>query len=270
MIELLVVIAIIAILAALLLPALAAAKEQARFARCVSNEKELDLAWQVYANDNNDYLVLNGQCPAGGSQTQKLWVQGAFYNVGDNEDPYLVNDQRYALFASYIKEIGVYVCPSDPPSVTEGNKAYPKLRSYAMNAWIGWEATRAGDWDDRLGSQAQYRDFTRMRQIIGPAPSQLLTFIDVYPKSICWPYFGVEMGAPNTEDFFNWPGINHDKCGAVSFADGHVERHRWVDRRTVSPTSGNFHMHDDPSPRNLDLDYLRRHATAAINALPNQ
>jgi len=264
LIELLVVVAIIAILAALLLPALGAAKEQARFIKCVSNEKQLSLAWQLYANDNNDRLALNGESPAGGSLTQKLWVQGAFYNAQDNSDPALITDQRYALFASYIKEDAMYLCPSDPGSVNINRKLWPKLRSYELNAWVGWDATKQSVWDQRLGSETQYRIYTRMRQITSPAPSQLFTFIDVYYQSICWPYFGVEMGSFGTEDFFNWPGINHDHGASISFADGHVEGHRWHDPRTIKPKSPDFHNHDDSSSRNADIDYLRLHATATI------
>jgi prepilin-type N-terminal cleavage/methylation domain-containing protein/prepilin-type processing-associated H-X9-DG protein len=265
LVELLVVIAIIAILAALLLPSLGAAKQQAQFIKCVSNEKQLALTWQLYANDNNDRLALNGQCPSGGSLTQKLWVQGAFYNPPDNSDPSLILDQRYALFASYLKSAGVYVCPSDPQSVPINRKLYPKLRSYEMNAWVGWDATTAGAWDQRLGSETQWRIFTKMRQITSPAPSQLFTFIDVYYQSICWPYFGVEMGSPGSEDFFNWPSVNHDRGASISFADGHVEGHRWRDPRTIKPTSPDFHKHDDPSAHNTDLDYLRLHSTSPLH-----
>jgi prepilin-type N-terminal cleavage/methylation domain-containing protein/prepilin-type processing-associated H-X9-DG protein len=265
LIELLVVIAIIAILAAMLLPALSAAKAQAQFVKCVSNEKQLSLAWQLYANDNNDWLALNGESPPGGSLTQKLWVQGAFYNPQDDIDPQLILDQRYALFASYIREGGVYTCPSDPGSVIINRKPVPKLRSYELNAWVGWDPTKTGSWDDRLGSQTQYRIYTRMRQITSPSPAQLFTFIDVYSQSICWPYFGVEMGAPGSEDFFNWPSVSHDKGAAITFADGHVEGHRWRDPRTIKPASPDFHHHDDPSRNNVDLDYLRLHATAPIH-----
>jgi prepilin-type N-terminal cleavage/methylation domain-containing protein/prepilin-type processing-associated H-X9-DG protein len=265
LIELLVVIAIIAILAALLLPALGAAKEQGRFIKCVSNEKQLALTWQLYANDNNDRLAPNGQCPAGGSLTQKLWVQGAFFNPQDNSDPALILDQRYALFASYIKEDGVYICPSDPTSVNINRKLWPKLRSYELNAWVGWDSIAAGAWDARLGSDTQWRIYTKMRQITSPAPSQLFTFIDVYYQSICWPYFGVEMGATGTEDFFNWPSVSHDRGSSLCFADGHVEGHRWRDPRTIKPISPDFHHHDDPSRNNADIDYLRLHATGTIH-----
>jgi len=83
-------------------------------------------------------------------------------------------------------------------------------------------------------------------------------FQDVDPNSICWPYFGVYM---NQESFFNFPNSSHNRGGVVSFADGHVERHRWQDQRTISAFSPDYHRHSDPSPRNVDLAWLRERTT---------
>jgi prepilin-type processing-associated H-X9-DG protein len=85
-----------------------------------------------------------------------------------------------------------------------------------------------------------------------------MTFIDVYADSLCWPYFGVYM---TQDSFFNFPNSSHNRGGVVSFADGHTEYHRWQDQRTIAAYSANYHNHNDPSSRNVDLVWLRARAT---------
>ena len=82
--------------------------------------------------------------------------------------------------------------------------------------------------------------------------------MDVNPDSICWPYFGVYM---NQDSFFNFPNSSHNRGGVVSFADGHVEYHRWRDQRTITAYSPAYHNHQDSSPNNLDLVWLRDRTT---------
>ncbi len=90
LVELLLVIAIIAILAALLLPALTKAKALSKRVKCLSNERQIAMSWEMYAGDNNDNLVLNGESPVGGDAANKLWVQGAFYDPGDSTNSALI------------------------------------------------------------------------------------------------------------------------------------------------------------------------------------
>ena len=65
----------------------------------------------------------------------------------------------------------------------------------------------------------------------------------------------------NQESFFNFPNSSHNSGGVVSFADGHVERHRWLDQRTIAAFSGDYHRHNDASVRNVDLAWLRERTT---------
>ncbi len=255
LIELLVVIAIISLLAAMLLPVLAQAKGKAKRIQCLNNERQMSITWVLYAGDNNENLVLNGQTVAGGSTNVKLWIQGVFFYAADNTNTALMLDSRYALFAPYLRTLAIYHCPSDRASVTEGGRIYPKIRSYGLNAFAGW----TGQWDDRLGSPGVYRIFKKSSDIA--RPSTIFTFQDVFPDSICWPYFGVNMAV---DSFFNFPAVYHNDGGVLGFADGHAEWHRWRDPRTLAAKSRDYHNHDDSSPGNVDLKWLRDHTTISF------
>jgi prepilin-type processing-associated H-X9-DG protein len=89
-------------------------------------------------------------------------------------------------------------------------------------------------------------------------PSGVFSFQDVNPNSICWPFFGVQMVQ---DSFFNFPNASHSKGGVVSFADGHVEFHRWRDQRTITAFSTDYHAHADASPNNQDIYWLRERTT---------
>jgi prepilin-type N-terminal cleavage/methylation domain-containing protein len=247
LIELLVVIAIIAILASLLLPALASAKQKGKRIQCINNHHQLAITWMLYTTDNDDWLVSNGVCNPE-STANKLWVQGAFVHTGANTNTDFMMNPQYALFANYLKSPQVYLCPTDRDTVKVNNVVYPKLRSYAMNAYLGWK----GSWDSRLSTN--FRIFTRFTRLSAAMPKGTFLFQDVNPDSICWPFFGVQM---DNDTMFNFPGASHSRGTVISFADTHVESHRWQDRRTIFPTTANFHSHADAVPGDVDLYWMR-------------
>jgi len=114
-----------------------------------------------------------------------------------------------------------------------------------------------GNWDSRLSTA--FRVFSKESEMTTVAPaSGFFTFQDVNPDSICWPFFGVYM---DRDAFFNFPNASHNRGGVVSLADGHVEYHRWRDQRTITAYSPSYHDHNDSSPGNVDLAWIRDRTT---------
>ena len=253
LIELLVVIAIIAILAAMLLPALTKAKLEAVRIQCLNNQRQLAVTWALYTLDNQEVFALNGGDAATASTSPHLWVYGG--NHGDPEtltnSQYLIGDS-YALFNPYLKTLGVFRCPADISLWTVGGKRATELRSYAMNCFIGISAANLMP---PIPSLNGFRTYMKSGDLSSDGPANRFVFIDVNPASICTPAFGVDM---SLQTFIHYPSSLHNGLGVVAFADGRVESRRWLDPRTKKglPVGEQYIPHNDPSPNNQDLAWI--------------
>jgi prepilin-type N-terminal cleavage/methylation domain-containing protein/prepilin-type processing-associated H-X9-DG protein len=244
LIELLVVIAIIAILAAMVLPALSRAKQQAQGVQCLSNQKQLALAWKMYCDDNQ------GRFPANideSNETNDLanppfpgWCFGQLSwaaNNTANTNTYLI---RNSECGPYLKnQVDIFKCPADIWNCIEGAASMPRVRSVSMNGYIGQEAdeiTSAGgcnmtDWG---GAGAGYRAYEKESQVVNPSPAMLWLTLDENADSINDAFFMFSMTRPGFDD---GPAAYHSGAGSFSFADGHAEIHKWRQLQYFPPVT---------------------------------
>lgn len=255
-IELLMVMAVLGIVACLAFAGLARTRARAQSVVCKNNERQFSLIWEMYALDNNENLVDNG-----------VWVGNHLNWLTDCLNPDLMLDPAKSLFANYLKNITVYSDPGSPHTTRTGDSApaeKPLPRNYALNCWVG-PAAGYDALHRKLSLVAQCNQFRKMSDIGSPCPSQLFTFLDVHPDSICAPFFGVFMTQPGLERIWHYPASCHGGQAMIAFADGHVEGHKWGDRRTYG-SSLDYHFgpfgHNHPSSTNQDMVWLEAHATS--------
>jgi prepilin-type N-terminal cleavage/methylation domain-containing protein/prepilin-type processing-associated H-X9-DG protein len=250
LIELLVVIAIIAILAGMLLPALGKAKTKAQGIYCMNNLKTMQTSWLMYAHDNNDFIPGNLWSEKGPFNWVSGWLDFSDNNA-DNTNLLLILDPKYAQLGGYSsKTAGAYKCPADRNLVKEGNSRLPRVRSISMSGWLG---PNTPPWNPG------YRVFKKTGEITDPGPSNTFVFLDEREDSLDDGYFAVNMAA---SEMVNFPGTFHNRAGGLSFADGHAEIHRWVDRRTTVPEVAGKKLEFTSMASNLDLLWLQGHATS--------
>jgi len=246
LIELLVVIAIIAILAAMLLPALSKAKDQSYVVNCLNNQKQLCLAFIMYSHDNNDVM------PSRYFQGLEMYAGG--YWQAPNISPGMTVAQAVAAVQAslskgplwnYCKNFGSYHCPADlrfknrQPGVHWAYDSYSKVDGMNGGFWHP-------DWIVK---------FTEV-----PEPVRTLVFVEEADSRNY--NLGTWVINPESRGWVDALAVFHAVKSGIGFADGHAEGHKWLEDTTIRAAAAAQNNLDTPfywpkkTPRDRDFDWV--------------
>ena len=245
LVELLVVIAVIAILMAILMPSLKLAKDQAYAAVCVSNLRTLSLGWFMYADDNDGILV-EGHIPRHNNPPHIWWVLAPQDENGtytSDSPPGIFEDKlrgiRRGKLFPYVKDVDVYHCPNDRRKRDATQLAF---RSYSITGGMNGE-------DKYAFSGRAIETYDEIKN-----PSIKIVFVEESDDR------GWNMGSwvvnPTGDTWIDPLAPWHNKRSTLGFADGHSEKHRWVDERTIRMCEEQ--LFGQTHPGNPDLKYMQR------------
>ena len=271
LIELLVVIAIIAILAAMLLPALAKSKSKACGIHCMNNTHQIMIAWQMYAGDYNEYLPANDfpwTTPVANNPIFANWAPGSMIVAADRTNVAHLQNPLISQLWNYLKKSDVFKDCGDKTDM---------VRSMSMNSAVGtrWyditgvlsgrrgEAAVQGGWlpgNSYNAGQTAWQTYHKLSSIARPAPVNLWVLMDEHTDSIN----DSSMATPAVPGYLvDYPASYHNGAGGVAFADGHSEIHKWLHRDTKPPVTGVPNsLAAKASPNNPDTVWLAERSSA--------
>lgn len=265
LVELLVVVAVIGILAALILPVLSRAKHKGQGTYCLNNLRQLQIGWVLYSDEHEQQLAPNSDREqAGKDAAHPSWVAGWLRTDNqaggkyDSTNVALLVGTNYAAFGSigqYTREAKLYRCPADKSTVTIEGAVHPRVRSMSMNTYVNGN----GKWQ-----LSEFMTFRHMTEIMAPADTWIL--MDEREDSINDGCFAVAMSA--NYGIIDYPASYHNGAGALSFADGHAEFHKWLEPTTIPQLKPGEHLPPGIKPTSAtdrDIAWLVTHTTQRRN-----
>ena len=253
LIELLVVIAIIAILAAMLLPALAKAKTKAQGIMCLNNGKQLMLAWRLYADDNKEVLVAAEDGVPGRTNWFSGWMDFSASPVNWNINNDLVKSPMWSYAG---KSQSIFKCPADQAMVPNNlGQKVPRVRSISMSQVFSF-----GSW---LPSPT-WKIYNKLSNIALPTKTWVL--VDEHPDSINDAAFAVQCQGADAQSaamIIDFPASYHNGACGFAFSDGHSEIHKWKGSKIKARVmyNGNLPLVVPAGDSWLDVSWMAQNTT---------